>query len=222
MTSASPFRPDDALLTGYREVARCYSASAVFADVQGRRNVMDSGIKPIFDGKLVGRALTVKLSAGDLQDPLAVLDVVKPGEVVVVDAAGETETAVWGGLMAQLGQQQGIAGVVVDGSVRDIDEMRDLKFLLFSRAVTPRGTHTMFSKRRDEVQLNVPVQCGGVMVSPGDMIVGDVLGVTVVPAASALEVLRLAKEQADREDKTRRAIAGGKTYEQLLQEFGRI
>lgn len=218
----SIFRHEEAVLAEYREVARCYSASAVFADVQGRRNVMDSGVKPIFDGKVVGPALTVKLSVGDLQDPLAVLDIVRPGEVVVVDAGGETETAVWGGLMAQLAQQKGVAGVVIDGAGRDVDEMRDLKFLLFSRGVTPRGTHTMFSGRREDVQLNVPVQCGGLVVSPGDIVIGDVLGVTVVPAASAREVLRLAREQADREEKTRRAIAGGKTYEQLLEEFGRI
>ena len=95
-------RPLPALVEQLRAVARCYSASCVFADVQGRAGVMHSGIKPIFHGKLVGTALTVRLSPGDLQDPLAALDIAQPGDVIVVDAGGETETSVWGGLMGAL------------------------------------------------------------------------------------------------------------------------
>jgi regulator of RNase E activity RraA len=80
----------------------------------------------------------------------------------------------------------------------------------------------MFSKRQDEVRLQVPIQCGGVIVSPGDMIVGDEIGVTVIAGPDQENILRLAREQAEREEKTRRAIASGKTYAQLLEEFGRI
>lgn len=215
-------RPPQSLIDAYREVAKCYSASCVFADVQGRSNVMHSGIKPIFAGKLVGAALTVKLSAGDLQDPLAALEVARPGDVIVVDAFGETETSVWGGLMAALCQKRGVEGAIIDGAGRDIDELRDLKFQLYTRAITARGTHTMLSGRKNDVSLNVPINCGGVVVSPGDMIVADEIGVTVVPKAMAAETLKLAREQAEREENTRREIAKGKTVDQILAEFGRI
>ena len=215
-------RPNSALVAQYREVANCYSASCVFADVQHRRGVMHSSIKPILSGKLVGPALAVKLSPGDLVDPLDALMLAQSGDVIVVDANGETETSVWGGLMGGLCLQRGVKGAIVDGAVRDIDELRDMEFLLFSRSVTPRGTHTMYSGRKDELQINVPISCGGVLVHSGDMIVGDENGVTVIPRADVESVLELAREQAQREEATRQQIAKGKTVEQLLDEFGRI
>ena len=215
-------RPNQATIQAFRDVAKCYSASCVFADVQARGNVMHSGIKPIFPGKLVGVALTVRLSAGDLQDPLAALEIAQPGDVIIVDAFGETETSVWGGLMGALCMQRGVAGAIIDGAGRDIDELRDLKFQIYTSAITARGTHTMFSGRKSDVAVNVPITCGGVMVEPGDMIVADEIGVTVVPNARLDEVLKLAREQAEREEFTRREIAKGKTVAQLLAEFGRI
>lgn len=215
-------RPTQATINAFRDVAKYYSASCVFADVQSRGNVMHSGIKPIFPGKLVGVALPVRLSAGDLQDPLAALEIAQPGDVIVVDAFGETETSVWGGLMGALCMQRGVVGAVIDGAGRDTDELRDLKFQIYTRAITARGTHTMFSGRKSEVTVNVPITCGGVIVAPGDIIVADEIGVTVVPYAKLDEVLKLAREQAEREEFTRREIAKGKTVEQLLAEFGRI
>jgi 4-hydroxy-4-methyl-2-oxoglutarate aldolase len=215
-------RPDQATIQAFREVAKCYSASCVFADVQARSNVMHSSIKPIFPGKLVGVALTVRLSAGDLQDPLAALEIAQPGDVIVVDAFAETETSVWGGLMGALCMQKGVTGAIIDGAGRDIDELRDLKFQIYTRAITARGTHTMFSGRKSDVMVNVPINCGGVLVEPGDMIVADEIGVTIIPNAKLAEVLALAREQAQREEFTRREIAKGKTVAQLLTEFGRI
>ena len=215
-------RPDPRLVEQVRAVAKCYSASCVFADVQQRGGVMHSALKPIFNGKAVGPALTVKLSPGDLQDPLLALHVAQPGDVVVVDAGGETETSVFGGLMGSLFKNRGVQGAVIDGACRDTDELRDIGFLVFSRAVTARGTHTMFSGRKTDVQVSVPVTCGGIVVRPGDVIVGDEIGVTVVPAADLEKVLAAAREQAEREEATRQRIRQGKTFEELLAEFGRI
>lgn len=215
-------RPDPALVEQVRQVAKCYSASCVFADVQQRGGVMHSALKPIFNGKAVGPALTVKLSPGDLQDPLLALHVAQPGDVVVVDAGGETETSVFGGLMGSLFKNRGVQGAVIDGACRDIDELRDIGFMLFSRAITARGTHTMFSGRKTDVQVNVPVTCGGIVVNPGDVIVGDEIGIAVVPAANLERVLAAAREQAEREEATRQRIRQGKTFEELLAEFGRI
>jgi regulator of RNase E activity RraA len=215
-------RPDARLVEQVRQVAKCYSASCVFADVQQRNGVMHSALKPIFNGKAVGPALTVKLSPGDLQDPLLALHVAQPGDVVVVDAGGETETSVFGGLMGSLFKNRGVQGAVIDGACRDTDELRDIGFLLFSRAVTARGTHTMFSGRKTDVQVSVPVSCGGLVVHPGDVIIGDEIGITVIPAADLEKVLAAAREQAQREEATRQRIRQGKTFEELLAEFGRI
>jgi regulator of RNase E activity RraA len=204
------------------DIAQCYSASCVFADVQRRRNVMHSAIKPISNGTLVGPALTVKLSPGDLVDCLDALPLAQPNDVIVVDAGGETETSVWGGLMGGLCLQKGVKGAILDGAGRDIDELRDLEFLLFSRSITARGTHTMYSQRKDELDINVPITCGGVVVNPGDMIIADENGITTVPGSQLEEILKLGKEQAEREESTRQQIAKGKTVDELLEEFGRI
>ena len=215
-------RPPADLVAAYIEVAQCYSASCVFADVQGRAGVMHSAIKPIFATKLVGSALTVKLSPGDLQDPLKALEMGKPGDVIVVDAAGETETSVCGGLMGGLARNRGIRGMIIDGAGRDTDELRDLGWPIFTRAITARGTHTMFSGRKEDLSINVPICCGGVVVSPGDMVVADEIGITVVPRDRLEAVLVLAREQAAREEQTREWVRQGKTVEDLLREFGRI
>ena len=215
-------RPDPQLVQQYIEVAGCYSASCVFADVQRRSNVMHSAIKPIFAVKLVGPALTVKLSPGDLVDPLKALEMGQSGDVIVVDAGGETETSVCGGLMGGLAKNRGIAGMIIDGAGRDIDELRAIRFPIFTRSITARGTHTMLSGRKDELSINVPITCGGVVVHPGDMIVADEIGVTVVPRDELETVLMLAREQAEREEATRQWVAKGKTVEDLLAEFGRI
>jgi len=213
-------RPD--LLARFDAVSACYSASCVFADVMYRTGVMDSAIKPAFKAKAVGQALTVQLSKGDLVDPLKALEMGKPGDIIVVDAGGDAETSVCGGLMGGLARNRGIRGMIVDGAGRDIDELEDIGWPIWTRAITARGTHTMFSGRKEELSINVPIACGGVAVRPGDFIVADTIGVAVVPLERAEEVVELAREQAEREQKTRAWVAKGKTIEDLLAEFGRI
>ena len=210
------------LLRRFEDVASCYSASCVFADVMYRTGVMSSGIKPAFKGKAVGQAITVQLSKGDLVDPLKALEMGQPGDIIVVDAGGDTETSVCGGLMGGLAKNRGIRGMIIDGAGRDIDELEDIGWPIWTKAIVPRGTHTMFSNRKEELSINVPIACGGITVSPGDFVIADSIGVTVVPLARAEDVLKMAKEQADREQKTREWVAKGKTVEDLLAEFGRI
>jgi len=112
--------------------------------------------------------------------------------------------------------------MVIDGAGRDTDELQDIGWPIWTRAITPRGTHTMFSGRKEELSINVPIACGGVAVTPGDFIVADLMGVVVIPLAHAEEVVRLAAEQAAREETTRAWVKQGKTVEDLLAEFGRI
>lgn len=216
------FERNPELLKKFDKVLSALSAAAIFADVQYRTGVMDSAIKPAFRSKVTGQAVTVQLSKGDLVDPLKALEMGQQGDVIVVDAGGDLNTSVCGGLMGGLAQNRGIRGMIVDGAGRDTDELEEIDWPIWTRAITPRGTHTMFSERREELSINVPIACGGVVVNPGDFIVADLMGVVVVPFESAEEVVRLAQEQADREVATRAWVAQGKTVEDLLNEFGRI
>ena len=216
------FERNPELLKKFDKVLSALSAAAIFADVQYRTGVMDSAIKPAFRSKVTGQAVTVQLSKGDLVDPLKALEMGQQGDVIVVDAGGDLNTSVCGGLMGGLAQNRGIRGMIVDGAGRDTDELEEIDWPIWTRAITPRGTHTMFSERREELSINVPIACGGVVVNPGDFIVADLMGVVVVPLESAEEVVRLAQEQADREVATRAWVAQGKTVEDLLNEFGSI
>ena len=213
-------RPD--LLKRFDALLPAYSISCIFADVMYRQNVMHSAIKPPFKAKAVGQAITVQLSGGDLVDPLKALEMGQPGDIIVVDAGGDTEVSICGGLMGGLAKNRGIRGLVADGAGRDIDELEDIGWPIWTRAITARGTHTMFSQRKEELSVNVPIACGGVQVRPGDFIVADTIGVAVVPLDRAEELLKLAAEQAEREQNTREWVAQGKTVEDLLAKFGRI
>ena len=125
--------------------------------VMYRTGVMASAIKPAFKAKAVGQAMTVQLSKGDLVDPLKALEMGQAGDIIVVDAGGDTETSVCGGLMGGLAKNRGIRGMIVDGAGRDIDELEDIGWPIWTRAITARGTHTMFSGRKEELSINVPI-----------------------------------------------------------------
>ncbi|GAB4575676.1 MAG: diguanylate cyclase [Anaerolineae bacterium] len=215
--------PDPEILQGFKDLLKVYSPSCVVADAQERAGVMHSYIKPLTnDTRFVGPALTVRMEPGNQVDCLDALSVAQDGDVIVVDAAGETETSIWGGLMAGLCQMKGVAGAVVDGAIRDTDEIRDLGFQIFSKAIVPRSTHTPYSGRMEPIEINVPIQCAGVIVKPGDLVLGDEIGVVVIPLENAAEVLAAARAQAEKEELTRAKIREGKTVEELLAEFGRL
>ncbi len=215
--------PDPAVLEGFKALLSIYSPSCVVADCQERMGVMHSALRPLTTKtRFVGPALTVQLEPGNQVDCLDALAVAEAGDVVVVDAAGETETSIWGGLMSGLCLMKGVVGAVVDGGIRDTDETRDLGFMIFSRSVVPRSTHSPYSGRMEPISINVTIQCGGVVVQPGDLVLGDEIGVVVIPLEQAADVLAKAQAQAEREEQTRAKIREGKTVEQLLAEFGRL
>lgn len=199
------------------------SISCVMTDAQDRDNVMRSDIKfRTVNKPFIGPALTVRLTAGDIVDCLDIFEIAQPGDVVVIDAFGETETSIWGGLMSGLAKTAGIVGAIVDGSVRDTDESKLMDFPIASKVVCPRAAHSAYSGRTEPIEINGTISCGGVIVRPGDLVVADEIGVTVVPSGDFEEVYEKAKEQAEKEEATRKMIAEGWSVKQLLEKFGRI
>lgn len=215
-------RPDTLVVEGFRELLASYSPSCIVSDMMERARTLRSDIRPVVSGRFAGPALTVQLYPGDLVDCLDALRVTKPGDVIVVDAAGETETSIWGGLMTGLCLMRGVVGAVVDGAIRDIDEIRDLGFPIFSRAVVPRSTHSPYSGRTEPIEVNVTITCGGSVIEPGDIMLADEVGIVAVPKAEAAKILEAALKEVDDEEAMRGRIRDGKSVDDLLAEFGRV
>jgi 4-hydroxy-4-methyl-2-oxoglutarate aldolase len=165
--------------------------SSIISDCLNRYYAMNTSIKPIFQGiRLCGQALTVQsMSGNNIMSHLA-LTFAKPGDVVVVDGRGYLGNAVWGGIQTLYAAKQGVAGLVVDGAVRDVEEIRQLKFPVYCQGVTPAGPHKGWADC-----VNVPIQCGGIPVHPGDLIIGDDDGVAVVPLD---QIRKVYEESMDR------------------------
>lgn len=189
------------------------------ADLVGRAQVMDIGIRPLWSPmpRLAGPAFTVRCRPGDNLMLHAAVHRATPGSVIVVES-GDVDHALAGGNVCAVAQRRGIAGFVLDGVIRDVGEARQLGFPVFARGVLPiPGTKQAVDP------LNVPVRCGGVQVGPGDVVVADEEGVVVVPAGRREEVLaaaraRLAKEAAESLDDWERAHRT--RIDKLLAEHG--
>ena len=159
--------------------------AAAVSDCLHRAQAMDGGIQPIDPGmRLVGQARTVRCTVGDNSALHAALLLVEPGDVLVVDAGGFLGNAIWGGLMTEAARKKGIAGLVIDGCVRDRAEIVAAKFPCFTRGTVPAGPHKNFGGEIDS-----PIACGGVAVTSGDLVVADGDGVTIVPLAKVDSVL---------------------------------
>ncbi|SPR96385.1 RraA family protein [Cupriavidus taiwanensis] len=218
-----PSSIDRDLVARFVAMANVMSLSCVVSDALERAGTMRHDIKPKgADKKIIGPALTVQLTAGDIVDCLEVFNVARPGDVIVIDAFGETETSIWGGLMTGLARNAGVVGAIIDGSCRDTDEAKFLGFPISAKASGPRQAHTALSGRREPLAINVPISCAGVLVNPGDLVVADEIGVAVVPQASMADVYERATTIARNEEAMRALILEGKTFQDLLDKFGRI
>ncbi|MBL8486255.1 MAG: RraA family protein [Rhodocyclaceae bacterium] len=212
------------LIAGFNQVAVASVADAV-DKVCGRRGYMDCSIKPrINDKRIAGPAATVLEAATDEvvppQHALDLIDEAPQGSVIVISiAGGEPNVAVWGGLMTAGAVANGHAGAVLDGAVRDLTEIRrDYDFPVYAREVSPGTT----VGRYRTVASQVPVCVGGIMVHPGDIVVGDVDGVVVVPKERAAEVLAMAREIDARELEQAKLIIAEKSLRKGLAKYGRI
>ncbi|RMF86125.1 MAG: RraA family protein [Nitrospinota bacterium] len=210
-------RPDKALVAEYSKYC-----TGNITDNMSRFGAMHAAIKPIHRPglKLVGVAVTVKARIGDNLLTHKALDVAQPGDVIVVDAQGDTTVAIIGEIMCQYARARGLAGFVIDGAVRDSLAIREMDFPVFARGVTPLGPF-----KNGPGEINVPISCGGLTVRPGDIIVGDDDGVVVIPQKEAKEILEKTRLQAEREAKTIAAyqagdLSGRQWVDEALQKGG--
>lgn len=159
--------------------------AAGVSDCLHRAQAMDGGIQPL-DPKmrLVGQARTIRCTVGDNSALHAALDLAEPGDVLVADAGGYLGNAIWGGLMTEAAKRKGVAGLVIDGCVRDRLEIVASQFPCFVRGTVPAGPHKNFGG-----EIDCPIACGGVVINPGDLVIADADGVTIVPLSKVETVL---------------------------------
>jgi len=172
-----------------------------------RQGVMDSGIKPLDPkSKMIGRAFTAQCAPGDNLALHQAIYAARPGDVLVLDVRGYTEGGHFGDIMATACQIYGIAGVVIDGSCRDAEDIRSLGLPVFVRALNPSGT-----VKETLAKLGVDVTVGGIPVRTGDIIFGDCDGVVVIPKEAEDEVFAKAEAKFEKEQHIIEQLKAGKT-----------
>ncbi len=168
------------------------------------------GIRPLFPGiRMVGRALTVRTYPGDWAKPVEAIDLAQPGDVLVIDVGG-LGPAIWGELATHSAIQKGLAGVVIDGALRDSGDIIKLGFPAFSRLVMPNA-----GEPRGFGEIGVPIRMGNVKVETGDWLLGDDDGVTVLPQKIAVEYANRAMDVLEKENRIREEIKEGRTLAQV-------
>ena len=181
-------------------------AASILADVAGRRGTLDGRIAPLSPGmRIAGPALTVEVRAGDNLMIHAAMALARPGDVLVIDGKADRTCALMGSIMINACKQLKLGGVVLDGSIRDIDELRELGFPVYSLGGNPNGP-TKFVPGR----INWPISCGGASVRPGDLVVADADGVVVIEREKASSLLALAARKVADERTRLDDIAAGR------------
>jgi len=205
-------RPPSEIVQGFRDLLRHDSITCAISDCMGRFNAMTSDMKPLFEGiRLVGTAVTVKTLASDLAAAFKAIDICEPGDVVVIDSHGSTNTAFWGENMTMSALNRGVIAAVIDGACRDVEELRKMKFPVICKGVVPNvGSISGYG------HVNVPIQCAGVAVSPGDVVVVDGNGVVVVPIGEAAVILEKTRGLLATEHLLQEKIKAGATVGELI------
>lgn len=175
--------------------------AAILADVAGRRGTLHGRVKPLSPQmKVAGPAITVEVRPGDNLAIHAALAIAQPGDVLVVDGKGDISCALLGEIMATQAEASGIAGIIIDGAVRDADALAQGSYPVFAAGLNPSGPTKSIPGR-----VNHPVSVAGASIEPGDLVVGDADGVVVIAKQDVERIIALAAKKLDAE--TRR-IAG--------------
>ncbi|MWL91523.1 4-carboxy-4-hydroxy-2-oxoadipate aldolase/oxaloacetate decarboxylase [Cupriavidus sp. SW-Y-13] len=186
--------------------------TATIHEAQGQKGALDSGLKPLDPTlRMAGPAVTVDIRPGDNLMIHYALTKTKPGDVLVVDAKGFLEAGPWGDILTLAALELGLAGLVVNGSVRDGNAIIDMGFPVFCRGLSIKGTG-----KNQPGKVNVPIHFGGVQVNPGDIIVGDRDGLVAVSPDEVEGVISKSIEREDKEEAMRVALKEGKTMVELL------
>ena len=218
--------PDEPLIAGYKKTYPASVSDAVEL-VTGKSGTMLHDMKLVTGTPIVGRAVTslVRPAPPEQATPalatkhsVEMIDNAKPGEVGVIVMEGTLEIAAMGNLMATAARERGMAGMVLDGAIRDIWDVRRMGLTVYARSSSPSTAVGRYAT----VARNIPVQCAGVTVRPGDIIIADEDGVVVVPQEQAEAVLKKAQEIDDRERGMFPFIRQYKSLQKAIEKFNRI
>lgn len=192
--------------------------------VNFKKSFMSHEIKPILDGiRIVGPAVTIKDVVSEKKiAPWAALQAVtdaNPGDIIVRGSEGNMkDIALWGGLMGLAAKTKKIEGAVLDGGVRDTVELKEMKFQVFSSSTVPSTS----VGRTEVVGVNVPITCGGVLVSPGDIIVGDSDGIVVIPLDNLAKIIKIAEKMDAVEKKEAEELRKGHSLIKTIEKYARV
>ena len=193
-------QPDAALLERLAAVA-----TAHLSDNMHRMQAVAAEIRPYHKGgKLVGPALTVRVPPGDNLMVHKAIDMARRGDVIVVDAGGVTAQAIIGEIMSRLAESRGVAGMIIDGSIRDAGAIAASTFPIYARSVTHRGPY-----KNGPGEINVPISVGGLVIRPGDIVVGDEDGLLAIAPEEASALATAAAAYAKKEEDILAAIRAG-------------
>jgi regulator of RNase E activity RraA len=225
-TAQKAIAPGDPLIEGFKKSTVASVADAV-DQVVGQRGFMSHEMRPRIPGQIVGRAVTSiirpaspekAVPALSARHSVGMIDQAKPGEVGIIVIENGLDVAGIGGLMATAAKARGMAGVLVDGGVRDLAEIRALGLPVYARSVIPSSTVSRYAS----VANGIPVECGGISVRPGDIIVAGEDGVVRVPQDRASEVLKRSQEIDAREIKMVPHIKQQRSLGKVIEMFNRI
>ncbi|WP_397538326.1 RraA family protein [Rummeliibacillus pycnus] len=192
-------------MSNIEELLYTLPTTAISDALAGTSNI-NAAIKPLEDHyHIAGRAVTVRLPIGENGALLEAIRIAKPGDILVVDAKGDTNRAVAGDFVVSLMKGMEIQGLVVDGVIRDIQAIRDLDFPVFSL-----GTTVAAGNKFGGGVIQVPIAVGGMSVQPDDFIIGDADGVVVIHQAQVNEVVQNALKKIEKDEERAQSVAGGK------------